>query len=78
MSVRWAFELGVEVPQEAANAMGNFNVQGFRLAAVLWLVNNNNPLREFTTPGFRAMIDFANLEAETALWASSTSVSVTG
>jgi hypothetical protein len=26
MSVRQAFESGVEVPQEAANAMGNFNV----------------------------------------------------
>jgi hypothetical protein len=75
MSVRQAFKLGVQVPQEAANAMGNFNVQGFRLAAVLWLVNNNHPLREFTTPAFSAMIDFANPEAETALWASHTSVS---
>jgi hypothetical protein len=41
MLVRQAFELGVEVPQETANAIGNFNVQGFRLTAVLWLVNNN-------------------------------------
>jgi hypothetical protein len=65
----------VEVPQEAANALGNFNVQGFRLAAVLWLVDNNHPLREFTTSAFRAMIEFANPEAEAALWASHTSVS---
>jgi hypothetical protein len=63
------------MPQRAANAIGNFNVQGFRLAAVLWLINNNYLLREFTTPAFRAIIEFANLEAEVALWASYTSVS---
>jgi hypothetical protein len=58
---------GVEVEQSAANAIGNFNVQRFRLAAVLWLVDNNHPLREFETPAFRAMIEFANPEAEAAL-----------
>jgi hypothetical protein len=59
---------GVGVAQGAANAMGNFNVQRFRLAAVLWLVDNNHPLREFETPAFRAMIEFANPEAAAALW----------
>jgi hypothetical protein len=66
---------GVEVSQAAANAMGGFNVQRFRLAAVLWLVDNNHPLREFETPAFRAMIEFANPEAAAALWVSHTSVS---
>jgi hypothetical protein len=53
--------------------MGGFNVQRFRLAAVLWLVVNNNPLREFETPAFCAMIEFANPEAAAALWVSHTS-----
>jgi hypothetical protein len=65
---------GLEVGQAAANAIGNFNVQRFRLAAVLWLVDNNHPLREFENPAFRTMIEFANLEAEAALWVSRTSV----
>jgi hypothetical protein len=65
---------GVEVGQAAANAMGNFNVQRFRLAAVLWLVDNNHLLREFENSAFRTMIEFANPEAEVALWVSRTSV----
>jgi hypothetical protein len=65
---------GVRVAQGAANAMGNFNVQRFRLAAVLWLVDNNHLLREFETPAFRAMIEFANPEAAAALWVSYASV----
>jgi hypothetical protein len=40
----------------------------------LWLVDNNHPLREFENPAFRTMIQFANLEAEAALWVSRTSV----
>jgi hypothetical protein len=58
---------GVEVEQSAANAIGNFNIQRFRLAAVLWLVNNNYPLRKFETPAFQSMIEFANPEAKAAL-----------
>jgi hypothetical protein len=58
---------GVEVNQVTANALGNFNVQQFRLAAVLWLVDNNHPLREFESATFRTMIGFANPEAEAAL-----------
>jgi hypothetical protein len=52
LSVRQAFKRGVEVTQEAANALGNFNVQGFRLAAVLWLVDNNHPLCEVENQHF--------------------------
>lgn len=61
--------------QGIANTLGNFDIQGFRLAAVTWLVENNHPLREFETPAFRRMLAFANPEAEDALWESRTSVS---
>jgi hypothetical protein len=61
------FKSGVEVSQDTANELGNFNVQQFRLAAVLWLVDNNHSLREFDSETFRAMIRFANPEAEAAL-----------
>ncbi|KAI1552791.1 hypothetical protein PtrEW7m1_012394, partial [Pyrenophora tritici-repentis] len=53
----------------------NFDVQEFRQAAALWLVDNNRPLREFETPAFRKMIRLANPEAEAALWRSHNSVS---
>jgi hypothetical protein len=66
---------GVKVNQATANAMGNFDVQAFRLAAVTWLVNNNIALSQFEHPAFRSMIQFANPEAERALWASHSSVS---
>ncbi|KAJ6191962.1 hypothetical protein J3E72DRAFT_175782, partial [Bipolaris maydis] len=59
---------GVEISQEIANKLGNFNVQAFRYAAVTWLVENNHPLYELETPAFRSMISFANPEAEDALW----------
>jgi hypothetical protein len=58
------------VPQEVANKLGNFNIQRFRLAAVGWLVNNNNPISEFEKPAFRDMITMVNPEAEEALWQS--------
>jgi hypothetical protein len=58
---------GVEVEQSAANAIGNFNVQYFRLAAVLCLVDNNHSLREFETPALQSMIEFANPEAKAVL-----------
>jgi hypothetical protein len=75
LSLRQAFDAGLEMPQPTANALGNFDVQGFRVATVMWLVNQNYPLSELTAPGFREMISFANLEAEAALWTSHTSVS---
>ncbi|KAH7563658.1 hypothetical protein BM1_00705 [Bipolaris maydis] len=65
---------GVEISQEIANKLGNFNVQAFRYAAVTWLVENNHPLYELETPAFRSMISFANPEAEDALWKSANSV----
>jgi hypothetical protein len=65
---------GVSVSQSVANAIGNFDVQSFQIAAVSWLVNNNLALRQFEDPGFRRMIQFASPEAERALWSSHNSV----
>jgi hypothetical protein len=65
---------GVEVPQSVANELGNFDIPRFRYAAVTWLVDNNYPLREFETPAFRQIIEFANPEAANALWVSNNSV----
>ena len=65
---------GVEISQEVANELGHFDVHGFRLQAILWLIDNNHPLREFENPSFRSMLRFANPEAEAALWRSRTSV----
>ena len=62
-------------PQAVANALGGFNIQEFRLAAVTWLVENNLPLSQFESPSFRTMIQLASVEAERALWASHNSVS---
>lgn len=58
---------GVEVPQDVANKLGSFDQQRFRLAAVTWLVDNNHPLRELTSPSFREMIELANPAAAAAL-----------
>ncbi|KAG9382358.1 Dimer-Tnp-hAT multi-domain protein [Pyrenophora tritici-repentis] len=69
---------GVKFSLEAYKTIGNFDVQEFRQAAALWLVDNNRPLREFETPAFRKMIRLANPEAEAALWRSHNSVSAKG
>lgn len=74
LSLRQAFEAGVEVSQDAANAMGNFNIQQFRQATVLCLLDNNLPMELLARPSFREMINFANPEAEAALWVSPRSV----
>jgi hypothetical protein len=55
------------MPQPTANALRNFDVQGFRVATVMWLVNQNQPLSKLTAPNFREIIRFTNLEAEAAL-----------
>jgi hypothetical protein len=73
-SLRLLNDSRVAVSQEVANQIGNFDVQGFRYAAVSWLVDNNHALREFETPAFREMIAYANPEAAEALWVSRTSV----
>jgi hypothetical protein len=65
---------GVGVSQRVANEIGNFDVQSFQIAAVSWLVDNNLALCQFEDPAFRKMIQFANPEAEQALWSSRTSV----
>jgi hypothetical protein len=65
---------GIEVSQGVANELGNFDVQHFWYTAVTWLVNNNHPLREFETPAFRQMVEFASPEAADALWVSHNSV----
>jgi hypothetical protein len=74
-SIREALGNGLQLTQKAYQELGNFNVQGFRQAAVMWLVKNHRPLREFETEPFREMIRFANPEAEAALWKSHNSVS---
>ncbi|KAI1509635.1 Dimer-Tnp-hAT dimerization containing protein [Pyrenophora tritici-repentis] len=74
-SLQWAAHKGVVVSQEVANTVGNFDVAGFRYAAVSWLIDNNHPLREFETQSFRDMIAYANPEAAEALWTSHNSVS---
>ncbi|KAF1938976.1 hypothetical protein EJ02DRAFT_307570, partial [Clathrospora elynae] len=67
-TIETAMRKGVAISQEVANELGNFNVQGFRLAAMLWLVENNHPLREFESKSFRKMLQYANPAAEDALW----------
>jgi hypothetical protein len=57
LSLRQAFEAGVEVSQHAANAIGNFNIQEFRQAAVLYLLDNNLPIDLLSRPSFREMIN---------------------
>jgi hypothetical protein len=74
-SIAQLVEAGIRVPQRVANAVGGFDCQRFRLAAVLWLVENNHPLSEFTSASFREMMELANPEAAAALWVSRQSVS---
>jgi hypothetical protein len=74
LSLRQAMDAGVKVSQHAANAMGNFDIQRFRQAAVLCLLDNNLPMELLARPSFREMINFANPEAEAALWVSPRSV----
>ena len=68
LSLLQAFEAGIKVPQHAANAMGNFNIQQFQQAVVLCLLVNSLLIELLTRPSFREIINFANLEA--ALWVS--------
>ena len=58
---------GQQTPRAIANTIGNFNVQGFCIAAVLWLISNNHLLHKLKTLAFRQIIKFANLEAAQAL-----------
>jgi hypothetical protein len=74
LSLQQAIDGGVELSQEAVNVFGYFNVQQFRLAFVLWLVDNNMPMEVIARQSTRDMIKFANPEAESALWRSPRSV----
>ena len=65
----------VKITQDLANELAGFNCQEFRLAAVDWLVENNHPLSEFTTPAFCRILKAANPEATAALWTHHQSVS---
>lgn len=65
---------GILVSQTVANEVGQFDVQAFRMAAVHWLVDCNIPMRLFEQPTFRRLMEFANPEAERALWRSHNSV----
>jgi hypothetical protein len=64
LSLQQAIDGGVELSQEAANVFGYFNVQQFRLAFILWLVDNNMPMEIIAWQSTRDMIKFANPEAE--------------
>jgi hypothetical protein len=55
--------------------MGSFDQQRFRMAAMMWLVERNHPLRELGSPYLREMIELANPAAVEALWVSHNSVS---
>ena len=74
LTIAMAVARGVDVSQSAANALGNFDVQRFRLSAIQWLVDNNLPISVFESSSFRSMMGFANPEAEAALWQSHHSV----
>jgi hypothetical protein len=67
--------MGKGCSQAAANELGGFNVQEFRLAAVSWLIENNLLLSQFESKSFREMIQLASVEAERSLWTSHNSVS---
>ncbi|KAH7563688.1 Dimerhypothetical proteinTnphypothetical proteinhAT domainhypothetical proteincontaining protein [Bipolaris maydis] len=66
---------GNRVSQAVANELSGFNIQRFRLAAVAWIVETNQPLSTFESPAFRDLIASANPQAEKALWTSHNSVS---
>jgi hypothetical protein len=65
---------GVPVPQEVVTALGSFGQQRFRMAAVMWLVEGNHPLRELGSLSFQEMIPLANPASAEALWVSHNSV----
>jgi hypothetical protein len=74
LSLREALNNQIEVSQAAANAMGNFSVQRFRYALVLWLLDNNLPMELISRASTRELFKVASTEAERALWRSPRSV----
>jgi hypothetical protein len=74
LSLREALAGGFEMPQAIANAMGNFDIQRFRYAVVLWLLDNNLPMELISRALTRDLFRIVNGEAERALWRSPRSV----
>ncbi|KAI1560923.1 hypothetical protein PtrEW7m1_011398 [Pyrenophora tritici-repentis] len=74
LSLREVLAGGFEVPQATANAMGNFDIQRFRYAVVLWLLDNNLLMELISRASTRDLFRIANGEAESALWRSPRSV----
>jgi hypothetical protein len=57
------------------NPINPTDQQRFRLAAMMWLVENNHALGEFSSSSFREMMELANPAAAVALRTSHNSVS---
>ncbi|KAI1671877.1 hypothetical protein L13192_02736 [Pyrenophora tritici-repentis] len=74
LSLREAINGGFEISQSTANAMGNFDVQRFRHALVLWLLDNNLPMEIINRASTRELFREVSTEAEGALWRSPRSV----
>jgi hypothetical protein len=74
LSLREALAGGFVMPQATANAIGNFDIQRFRYAVVLWLLDNNLPIEFISRASTRDLFRIANGEAESALWRSPRSV----
>jgi hypothetical protein len=74
LSLRKVLAGGFEVPQPTANAMSNFEMQRFRHAAVLWLLDNNRSMEFNRRASARDLSRTISREAESALWGSPRSV----
>jgi hypothetical protein len=68
LSLRAAMSTGFEISQATANAMGSFDVQRFRHALVLWLLDNNLPMELISKAITRELFKLINGEVERALW----------
>lgn len=74
LSLREAINGGFEISQSTANAIGNFDVQRFRHALVLWLLDNNLPMELISRASTRELFRVVSTEVEGALWRSPRSV----
>lgn len=52
LSLRYGFEGGLKLSQDAHNKPGNFDMQGFRQIAILWPIDSNSDISEFESPAF--------------------------
>jgi hypothetical protein len=74
LSLRAAMSAGFEILQATANAIGSFDVQRFRHALVLWLLDNNLPMELISKAIMRELFKLINREVERALWRSPRSI----